>query len=486
MVTTILCAIPAIARSDTEPFPPSRDRRPVPPPPAAPPPPCTTPVPPPAPLAAADVATCPRPEAASGVLVPPPPPPSRTVGRIILFVPRGLFVATMAPVRGGLALEDRWHLAERYRRWFWNDARTIGLYPVVAALSRLSFSGGAAFVVREPAYPQVHARAQVGTGSLYTVNASVDSGALLGPVNVLLGGVARGTSRAPFFGYGMVEETDDRPPAPVDPLAADLAVDTRFRYEELGARLGVSWALAPWMRFLAGGSIRRLEFSGGDPSRDELELAEVYDTTDLPGFDDGVDAVRGEIAVVLDGRERRYDWQSRAMPASGPGLHLFAGWQQDLDDQDASFPYLGFDLIQLVDLFAGDRVLSLRVVLDASLGEIDDVPFTELPVLGGRDILRGYPAGRFRDRWAAAASLQYDWPISRGWGAFLFTEAGRVGRVFPSLFEARPRVTGGVGIKAFTHERMSFLGWVGVSEDGDVTVSFQLAAGFGSRGREGS
>lgn len=63
-------------------------------------------------------------------------------------------------------------------------------------------------------------------------------------------------------------------------------------------------------------------------------------------------------------------------------------------------------------------------------GTRDQVPFTELPMLGGSSFLRGYPFERFRDRAAGFGSVQYQWDVSHILDAYLFADAGRV---FPSI-----------------------------------------------------
>ncbi len=77
-------------------------------------------------------------------------------------------------------------------------------------------------------------------------------------------------------------------------------------------------------------------------------------------------------------------------------------------------------------------MLITRVRLEGVTGAVDQVPFTELPSLGGGNFLRGYPFERFRDRVAALASLEYQWDLSHFVDARLFTD---VGRVYSSLDE---------------------------------------------------
>ena len=71
--------------------------------------------------------------------------------------------------------------------------------------------------------------------------------------------------------------------------------------------------------------------------------------------------------------------------------------------------------------------------LHEGVRELDgDVPFTELPRLGG-SVLRGYSSGQFRDRLATVASLEYHYPIHANVSGELFVDAGKVARTYGEL-----------------------------------------------------
>jgi outer membrane protein assembly factor BamA len=118
-----------------------------------------------------------------------------------------------------------------------------------------------------------------------------------------------------------------------------------------------------------------------------------------------------------------------------------------------------------------------------------DLPFFALPTLGGAKTLRGYIAGRFRDRsdWAATAEYRF-WIIPRGFalspwtpavrverlGAALFFDTGSVSDRWWELFEATPRYSGGVGARITLERSAPFRVDVGFSGEG-----VQVTAGFG-------
>src|SRR5262249_27421415 len=55
-----------------------------------------------------------------------------------------------------------------------------------------------------------------------------------------------------------------------------------------------------------------------------------------------------------------------------------------------------------------------------------DIPFTDLPRLGGPQLLRGYHRDRFRDRAALMSTAEYAFPIGEQLSGYLFLDAGRV------------------------------------------------------------
>ena len=115
-----------------------------------------------------------------------------------------------------------------------------------------------------------------------------------------------------------------------------------------------------------------------------------------------------------------------------------------------------------------------------------DLPFFARPTLGGRRVLRGYIAGRWRDdaAWAAAAEYRF-WVLSRGFnvwrhirierlGLAFFYEAGAVAKDGFELIHERVRHSYGIGGR-FTLERAAiFRADFGFSEDG-----LNFSAGFG-------
>jgi hypothetical protein len=251
-------------------------------------------------------------------------------------------------------------------------------------------------------------------------------------------------------------------------------------------RLGVHYDLPAGVSLTTAGSLRWIDFGPADPmfASDDFEMTEVYDTSALPGYDTGVEAARVEVGLLVDRRRTRHRLQSSAAPSTGFASQVYGGWQEGLDDDRTRFAYGGVDAIHYIDLYGGDRVLSLRATVDAAFAPIDRIPFIELPTLGGSYLLRGYETSRFRDRWAATASAEYTWPVTEGFAGFTFVDAGRVARVAGDLFDAEPRASLGFGVQIHTRSSLLARMWVSGNTDGEVMTSVVLDAFFGRRPRE--
>ena len=417
------------------------------------------PLPEPDPLAGA-----PRPEAADGVIVAREAPRDRRFLRGALAVPRVAVAAVLAPVRFVLWAEDTHKVSKRTRKVFWNEEETVGLYPMAGWDGGKNARGGAVFVHEDVLGAMVQARATAGT---------VERLHLAGAVRV-----ERGRGAAEM----MVRHRDARGEGYHGIGDVDTAV-SRYAIDDTTGRVGLRGCLADGVTLGLGASLRRLSF--GDPSGtlDDPGIAELHDVSQIPGFEDGVEAARGEVALQVDRRRRRHDYQSAAAPSTGWVGQVFAGWQHGLHD-GARFGYAGADVARAFDLFGGDRVLTVRATLDGVVPARGEVPFVDLPALGGTNLLRGYSTGRFRDRWAASASAEYLYPVSEGVAAFAFADAGRVAAAPDELADRAPRVGFGFGVQA--HRRSSLLArlWLASSIDGGVIASLRVEPVFAARGRE--
>src|SRR3569832_2178767 len=121
------------------------------------------------------------------------------------------------------------------------------------------------------------------------------------------------------------------------------------------------------------------------------------------------------------------------------------------------------------------RVLGVRLYGEGVTGSVADVPYYDLPALGGDLYLRGYTFDRFRDRLAGFGELQYRWVLSSYAAAYLFGAAGRVYHAYDALSREAMRVGFGAGLSLLSGGG-HFLadGMIGSSIDGGVVVGLSL------------
>src|SRR5262249_5462941 len=119
---------------------------------------------------------------------------------------------------------------------------------------------------------------------------------------------------------------------------------------------------------------------------------------------------------------------------------------------------------------------------------VGDLPFYDLPSLGGSTTLRGYIANRFTDNsaWHAVAEYRF-WVIPRGFrltrtirvervGLALFGEAGTVAPSLGDLPTAKIHTSYGFGIRISLERIALFRADLGFSDEGtNLSVGFGLS-----------
>lgn len=167
--------------------------------------------------------------------------------------------------------------------------------------------------------------------------------------------------------------------------------------------------------------------------------------------------------------ERKTDQNSRAVrgtePVSLAGLGFIARWdtRDDLQDPDHGmfveasflsrkkelgsnydFSSTNLDARGFVPVPLGQRPIRFAWQLAATSHE-GQPPFQALASLGGRDLLRGYFLGRFRDRKLLALQTELRIPINEKWGAVTYTGAGNVARDWQRLTAGTFKPAWGLG-----------------------------------------
>ena len=406
------------------------------------------PVPTPAPLTAADVANAPGPGFESGRTDQPVGDSFlRTLGRGALFAPKLVIDTALSPIYLTAWAEDRYHLDELYYRAFYNADRTLGVYPTGTYSSGFGLNLGAGFIAKDLAGEHESIAAQATTGAFLadsyqeSLATTISSGARFGWLELGIESSFDRRPDEPFSGIGNADLTT-QPASGVDPRGTTTAISTRYRYQEARAAASASIRLTDAMHLRASEAITDHEFAG---SRDELPTDVVYSPRGLVGWS-GFANVYSELELRIDKRRRASQWEPAALHAEGWLVAAALGNSRDLG---ANLWRGTLELQQFWRIAQGPRLIALRFRTEAISGSLADVPFSELPALGGADFLRGYDYNRFRDRVAAVGSVEYVWDLAHWFAAALFVD---VGRVYPSLADLsldKMRVGYGVALEVF-------------------------------------
>jgi hypothetical protein len=423
-------------------------------------------------LTAEDVADAPLPGDESGRKDPGDrDSAARKVGRGLLFFPKLAVDLALSPVRGSVWAIDRYHLPALYDKVFFNDEMTIGLYPTVSIDTSYGVVGGARFEHRDLFGSHEKLGLQAAAGSRYRqiYGATLRTGQGLGDNFEI--GVDAGYERRPhdaFYGIGN-GDTMAFGGEPVDPLSDAASIEGRYRQDR--ARFAVTADLRTWsqLHLRAAGAASRVEFGPGDRG---TRITDRYDTSRLPGFS-GIEYGYSELELRWDSRRSRTPLDPDAVYSEGSLAGVFGGRVHRLDD-GPDFSRYGVDLQHFFRLAKGPRVLALRFHGEGVTGSRDEVPFTELPRLGGSTYLRGYDLDRFRDRVAALGSATYSWDLSQWVSANLFVDAGRV---FPGLDQLsldNLRVGYGASIEGHSLESFVMEASIASSIDGGLQLNLSF------------
>jgi hypothetical protein len=131
-------------------------------------------------------------------------------------------------------------------------------------------------------------------------------------------------------------------------------------------------------------------------------------------------------------------------PKTGYRFDLEFLWHPLFIGSNEKFSQAMFDYRQFFPLFR-KHVFAIQYILELSTGT---VPFQAMPGLGGRNIMRGFYEGRYRDLNYTAFQAEYRFPLFWNFGGVVF---GSVGKVAPNVNKLPSteniRVSGGSGIR---------------------------------------
>lgn len=400
----------------------------------------------------------------------------RVVPRVLLFPARVVLWVVDAPLRGSFWLYERYQLRNRFKAIFFNDTGTVGLYPVAFFETGFGLNAGLRFIHRDLfGGLQFKARASFGGPYRQLYSAKLGTGELLDPVELELEAEYEIRPKDRFFGIGNGDLIDEIA-MPIDPYADPTAVDTRFRENlsrvSLGGEIPIVGPLS--VRLSSALLWRTFDQSDEGDLKSATPLDEAYVPAALPGFEEGVSYSYNELELRLDTRAPANRYEVASMPSTGFLLAGFGGLARDLGSRlPIDFVRYGADAQVYLRLAESPRLLAFRAYVEGVTGDLDQVPFVDLPRLGGPLLLRGYPRDRFRDRALGLTSVEYQFDVGHQLTGFLFADAGRV---YPRLRDIEledVRVGYGGGLQMQTAN--SFIGRFSVASSIDGGIIFILS-----------
>ena len=451
--------------------------------------------------------TAPAPDRASGVLVEEEAPFANTVRvvpRALLFVPRWMLWGFAQPFRGAAYAYERYSLQNRVKATLFNDDGTYGVYPVASYSTDFGFDLGARFVhynlfgERE----RIKLRANFGGRYQQAFGVELRSGERFGKrVSASIESLYEKRPDERFFGIGNAPMLTEMPTELIDPTLADTAISSRFRENWFRTVSRIeSKITGPFSMRISGAVALRefADFANMDPfdseEQDEFNLGieQRFDTSKLIGYERGVDNVYLETELIYDTRRPSTRYAPRVLDSTGWYASVHGGRAVGIYGDPTAFYRYGGEVQRFFDLYEGNRILTLRALVDATAGgdgRTDrTISFIDLPRLGGTEFLRGYPEGRFRDKAVALGTAEYTWDLGNFLAAYTFVDVGRALHSLSAITDGGAdawHVGFGGGVEIHTNASFLMRGQLAFSREGDAFVELVFSPAFGRRERAG-
>ncbi len=393
----------------------------------------------------------------------------RTAVEKVLAFPSNLLHWATRPLGDAVIWAERNDVAARVEDFFWNDARTFGVFPT----ARL---GGPTFAA--VGLTARHTR-------LFGTPRPAEASFLFSNAENLRAGLSL-TNPAPF-GPASFARFDATYRTDADEnlfLTRDLGAsggETSYRIEQADVRLGLG--ADPGGRSgragLGWSLFTRYEWNDIGPGEDaeEEDDDEVAFPADLAGAGRAQLLTAG--AALLAERVRG---GRRGQPRTLAGSRFFAAYDVTRSLGGSSFGYhrlLG-EWQQFVPLpFLGPyRRLAFRSRIEKLFpmpGQA--IPFYKLSALGNAEALRGFEQDRFRGEGSVLFTLEYRYPIWTTWDALVFVDGGQAFSTFAEVAPQALRWSAGVGLRIYAGSGVSLRLDVGLGGD-DVRAFSEAGPGF--------
>jgi len=174
----------------------------------------------------------------------------------------------------------------------------------------------------------------------------------------------------------------------------------------------------------------------------ETEDGGVLEKDIIPGSTGGTIAGAGIIATY-DSRDNRFS------SSRGWYLKLSHGTYGRALMSDYDFTSISLDVRKFF-LLPRSHIFVSRFFTRSATG---NVPFQDMPTLGGPNAMRGYQAGRYRDKFAAYAQAEYRIPFVWVTWLAVFGSVGNVSRTLEDYSFESIKYTGGGGVRFRLNEQ---------------------------------
>ncbi len=375
----------------------------------------------------------PRPGRESGIVERPKEPRNLLwVPRALLFVPKTALEVAMAPIRGGGWAYEHYAVGERFTRIVFDEKEEVGLFPVVSYESGFGPNWGVKGVHRNLFGKRERVSMEANFGGRFRQSYALRAGSG-NRFKRLSPGLRVGYERRPkdiYYGIGN-DARAERSGEGLDPLLDDGAVKSRYRQDIARATLEMDLKLRRELSLHLRSSLQGRAFARSLEDQATQDIEANFDTRALVGFEDGLRNAYNEAELRLDTRKALSPFESSATPGAGWFIAGFTGYARGIQSDPSNYLRYGLHVQRYIRLARGPRTLALRAYVEGVTGDYNDVPFVDLPRLGG-SLLRGYNRGRFQDRVATVATAEYRWDLSERMASIVYVDAGRV---HPSLSE---------------------------------------------------
>jgi hypothetical protein len=349
---------------------------------------------------------------------PSPPPTAREA---LIWIPRGaLYPAHLVAeyvLRRPLVAVIRW--GELHSVWprvydffTWDQGRS-GVYPLATVDFGLKQTAGLGIVWRDFIVPNNALRA-----SAYASTQGVLGTSAQDRLSIFRDGTG-----AVYIGGGFVK----RPDGVFYGLGSDTSTEGKTFYSFVSpyGSLGLTGSLGGLSRVFAEVGYRRFTFDRSDISATTPSIDERFGGPGQaplpPGFG-AYDLVQSRLGFVLDSREPNID-----VVPSGTGVRFQPEVAYALDPRHTALRFItwGASAGGFLDVSGARHVLALELAARFTENRgSDDIPFTELPTLGGAEWMRGFLGGRLRGRSTVVATAQYRYAFWTFADAELFSSLG--------------------------------------------------------------